>query len=194
MSRGLCVEGEKKNKRQVLVETALRLFNEHGFHGTGIDTIMRVSGVSKTTLYKYFDSKEALILAVLVYRHEQFAKIFDEYVAKSRAEDNSAEGHILAMFDALHEWFNGQSFFGCNFINASAEYGHAESPIRIYSAKHKAWIEEQIEEILGEGSREKAEKIVMLMDGAISAAHVRRDKQAAVKAKQVAEILLRQSI
>lgn len=38
-------------RREHLIDTAMVLFAEHGFHATGIDTILEKAGVSKKTLY-----------------------------------------------------------------------------------------------------------------------------------------------
>ena len=44
---------------------ALELFVEKGFVGTRLDDVAARAGVSKGTLYLYFDSKEALFLAMV---------------------------------------------------------------------------------------------------------------------------------
>jgi AcrR family transcriptional regulator len=48
-----------------LVEAALRCFVAHGFAATRLDEVARCAGVSKGTMYLYFDSKEALFAAVV---------------------------------------------------------------------------------------------------------------------------------
>ncbi len=48
--------------RMHLLDTALRLFNQRGYHATGIDLIIAEGGVAKTTLYRHFETKEDLIL------------------------------------------------------------------------------------------------------------------------------------
>jgi len=41
------------------------IFYRDGIHVTGIDTIIAKSGVAKTTLYRYFPSKDDLVVAYL---------------------------------------------------------------------------------------------------------------------------------
>ncbi|MCP4245656.1 MAG: helix-turn-helix transcriptional regulator, partial [bacterium] len=53
------------SKKDQLVSVALDLFCRHGFHATGIDTIVAEAGVAKMTLYKHFRSKEDLVVAAL---------------------------------------------------------------------------------------------------------------------------------
>ena len=48
-----------------LTAAALELFVEKGFVGTRLDDVAARAGVSKGTLYLYFDSKEALFKAVI---------------------------------------------------------------------------------------------------------------------------------
>nr|WP_200467457.1 TetR/AcrR family transcriptional regulator [Acinetobacter baumannii] len=43
------------------MRTAINLFTTYGFHTTGVDLIVKKSGIPKATLYNYFHSKEGLI-------------------------------------------------------------------------------------------------------------------------------------
>lgn len=52
-------------RRSRYVDTALRLFIEHGYHGVSMDTVVSEAGGSKATLYRYFESKEALFSAIV---------------------------------------------------------------------------------------------------------------------------------
>lgn len=55
----------KADRPQELVAAALSLFVEKGFAATRLDEVAARAGVSKGTLYLYFDSKEALFIAVI---------------------------------------------------------------------------------------------------------------------------------
>jgi AcrR family transcriptional regulator len=46
--------------------TALELFAERGYHGTSIPMILEAAGVSASSLYRLFPSKEALVNAVFL--------------------------------------------------------------------------------------------------------------------------------
>lgn len=50
-------------KREQIIKAALQVFAEHGLHGTPVPPIADKAGVGVGTLYRYFDSKEALINA-----------------------------------------------------------------------------------------------------------------------------------
>ncbi|MEP5232628.1 MAG: TetR/AcrR family transcriptional regulator [Alloalcanivorax sp.] len=51
-------------KRDLIVQAALKVFAEHGLHGTPVPPIATEAEVGVGTLYRYFDNKEALINAV----------------------------------------------------------------------------------------------------------------------------------
>ncbi len=175
-------------RRQHLIDTAHRLFNEHGYHATGIDWILAESGVSKATLYKHFRSKEELILAVLQQRHVYFMTLLEEAVAKAQ---KNGQQPVLVIFDVLDAWFESEGFFGCNFIKASAEYAAAGDAIHEFAAQHKLDTQQLIRRSLGEsGDDTMAAELALLFDGAIVVAHTRGDHGAAKLAKKMAEQLL----
>ena len=57
-------------RRHLIVEAAGRLFGEHGYDGTRLDDVAAAAGVTKPVLYRHFDDKRALYLALLE-RHRQ---------------------------------------------------------------------------------------------------------------------------
>src|SRR2546423_1816435 len=52
---------KSEQTRTLIVETALRLFREHGYDRTTMRAIAREAGVSVGNAYYYFDSKEHLV-------------------------------------------------------------------------------------------------------------------------------------
>ena len=185
-------------RRQHLIEVATDLFSNNGYHNTGVDTITKHSGVSKTTLYKYFDSKEDLILEILERQHNGTVSFIESYITTSREKNPSYldHQHIPAIFDAVKDWMSHKDFTGCNFINASAEYGKPNDPIHQCAAKHKTTLKTLIFDLLNELPAEQAkslaEQIAILVDGAIVVAHVRMDKTTIDSARLTLETLLAQ--
>jgi AcrR family transcriptional regulator len=58
-------ERKKQRTRQLLVDTARRLFSERGFEQVSIAEIARVAEVSPATVFNYFPSKEDLVYSGL---------------------------------------------------------------------------------------------------------------------------------
>jgi AcrR family transcriptional regulator len=55
----------QKSKKEHIIRTALTLFLEHGFKGTSVDLVVKISGVSKPTVYNHFPDKAALMHSVI---------------------------------------------------------------------------------------------------------------------------------
>ncbi len=118
-----------RSKREHLLRVAVDLFNEHGFHATGVDLVMTAAKMSKKTIYSYYRSKDELILAALRYHDGVFRNDF-----MSRVERKSPDpmGRLLAIFDTAEDWFRSPTFYGCFFVNAASEFPEADSPIRFF--------------------------------------------------------------
>lgn len=55
----------RKEKRELILDTALELFAEKGFHTTSVEQIAKKAGISKGLTYNYFESKNAILDAIL---------------------------------------------------------------------------------------------------------------------------------
>lgn len=65
-------------KRRQILEGARRVFFERGFEAASMNDITRAAGVSKGTIYAYFNSKEHLFEALVgLERREQAERLFD---------------------------------------------------------------------------------------------------------------------
>ncbi len=54
----------QRSKKDYIAASALPLFLDNGFKGTSIDMVVKLSGVSKPTVYNHFPDKAALMMAV----------------------------------------------------------------------------------------------------------------------------------
>lgn len=52
-------------KRQQILDVAVRLFADKGFHASSISMIAKEAGISKGLMYNYFESKEALLQEIM---------------------------------------------------------------------------------------------------------------------------------
>src|SRR5689334_18208895 len=64
---GCCdaAEGPRKKASDRIFETALELFYQRGIRAVGVDEIVCQAGVTKPSLYRSFESKDALVAACL---------------------------------------------------------------------------------------------------------------------------------
>ena len=185
----------RPSKRNELVEKALEVFYRNGFHATGMDMLAAETGISKTSMYKHFRTKEDLILATLHLRDEKFCK----WLFRRMEElGTTPRGQLIAMFDALKEWFAKNDFRGCMFIKASAEYQEAADPIHAISADHKRLLFRHLSDLAAKaGALEPdtlARRLLLLKEGAIVMAHMGVTKNPAMDAKATAKILLAEAL
>lgn len=54
----------RSGRRESILDAALELFAERGFHGTAVPLVAERAKVGAGTLYRYFESKEALVNAL----------------------------------------------------------------------------------------------------------------------------------
>lgn len=125
---------EPANTREKLLFTAINLFYEFGFHAVGLDRIIKEVGVTKTTFYNHFESKDDLILAALEERHKWESTAWMETIGDRAGDDPKAQ--LLAVFEVLDIWFNHPRFKGCLFINAASEFPLPTDPVHQKAGEH----------------------------------------------------------
>jgi AcrR family transcriptional regulator len=68
-------------RRELILESAARLFGERGYAGTTLDEIAAESRVTKPILYRHFASKKALYLALLERHRDDLPRFFEQVPA-----------------------------------------------------------------------------------------------------------------
>lgn len=184
------------SRREQLVDTALRLFYQDGFHATGIDRILTEAGVAKMTMYKYFKSKEELILAVLRRRDELFRNWLMREVER-RAQ--TASERLLVLFDVYDDWLHDDaSSHGCMFINATAEFADQENPIHAAAAETKRLVLGYVRGLAAAAGAQApdalATQLVLLLEGATVTAQVMGNRETAREARKAAELLVQAAL
>lgn len=181
--------------RDVLIESAGRLFYDDGITATGVDAVVRAAGVTKPTLYAHFGSKADLVAAVLQRR-------FDDRRAELEAwlEPVPTAGHPLAVLDWLQHFYDDRGDRGCGFLNSAAELTLRDSAARAVVAAEKAWLREVlVRGCVAHGSRQPelvGSQLLLLVDGVAGRAVVGGQaaaRSAAAEARQAADVLLQAS-
>jgi AcrR family transcriptional regulator len=121
--------------RERLVAAAVELFYRHGFGAVGIDRVIAAAGVTKTTFYKHFESKDDLMVAAVRRRDEWESAAWDRAVRKLAGDDPAAQ--FVAMLDVLDVWFNDPDFRGCMFLNTAAEFPNPHDPVHRAAADYR---------------------------------------------------------
>lgn len=83
--------------RQAVLESALAAFARTGYAGTSVQAILRATGLSKPTLYYYFESKAGLFRAILDFAYDECFRLMRDAVATA----DSCEGRLIAVAAAI---------------------------------------------------------------------------------------------
>ncbi len=116
--RGPRWERRKASRPSELLQAALEVFVERGFSSARLDDVASRAGVSKGTLYLYFDNKEELFKAVV--RHS-ILPLIDEFRTSMQASEASS-GELLGQY--LHAWWTR---YGSTHLSGVAKLCVAES-------------------------------------------------------------------
>ncbi|WP_432798125.1 TetR/AcrR family transcriptional regulator [Poriferisphaera sp. WC338] len=178
-------------KREQLVATAAKLFRDEGFRTVGIDRILSESGVAKRTLYAHFRSKDELILAVLRRSDESFRNWLMREV-KNYSDD--PRDRLIGLFDIMHNVAKCETFTGCLFQRASAEFMECNCAARAAILEHKRLVGLYITELCQDAGAQNptalAKQISVLVNGAIMMMTMTGDHDFIIEAKNAAQGLL----
>ncbi|SAK97383.1 TetR family transcriptional regulator [Caballeronia fortuita] len=160
-----------------ILYTAHDLFYRDGIRATGIDRVIAESGVAKKTFYRYFPSKDDLIVAFLDFRHDNWMTWFRDALARHG-------GTLNALVPALAEWFGSENYRGCAFINSVVEVGATLPQAVDISRRHKRDMTAAIRALMPASRTAKADAqaLALAVDGAIVAAQFAASPADALKA------------
>jgi AcrR family transcriptional regulator len=99
-----------EERKAQIYEAALACFGRQGYHRTTMDDIVAESGLSKGSLYWYFDSKKDLFLSLFQEVMGQFAQVWEVIVTN---EEANAREKLLASLALIRIEFEEMvPFFG----------------------------------------------------------------------------------
>jgi AcrR family transcriptional regulator len=124
--------------RNRIVATAASLFHEHGYHATGVAAILREAEVNSGSLYHFFDTKEALLEAVVEHHLQRLGPtIFDP----AQAAHHDPVERIFIVLEHYRRTLLGSAFGrGCPVGRLALEIGDGEPEVRALVERYfTAW-------------------------------------------------------
>jgi AcrR family transcriptional regulator len=182
------VQRHRTAKARIL-EAADDLFYNEGIRAVGIDRVIARAGVAKGSLYYSYKGKGDLVREYLAHRHGMWA---DRITAGIAAHTDPRE-RILAIYDVLGSLFAQPDYRGCAFVNATAEA--APDSVEVQAATvYRAWLHDLFLDLATAAGATHPEQLaaplVVLHDGAVATAQMDKAPDAAVTARQTAELVL----
>jgi AcrR family transcriptional regulator len=157
--------------RDRILATARELFYREGVRGVGVDTVVAQSGVAKTSLYRWFPSKDVLIASVV--EEEAKARWAAWERVAERCADQSPRDRLRSHMSAVLRFVSRTDYRGCPFMNVSAELPDPLHPARLVTLEVTQELRRRVRKLVDaiEGVRDPAEltdQIVLLVDGTLS--------------------------
>jgi AcrR family transcriptional regulator len=168
--------------RQAIVDAADTLFYQRGVAAVSIDAIARRAGVTRRTLYYHFSGKDQLVV--------EHVRLRDRAI-----REQARESSIEEAFGALDRLFCKDDFHGCAITNVMI--GGAATPriVGRMTERHKAemerWFVAQGRALGARRPEDLGRMLMLLYEGALIAARVRRNADTARLACEAAATLLR---
>src|SRR5436309_13326337 len=110
--------------RERILQAARELFYRDGIRAVGVDAIAAAAGTNKMTLYRHFDSKDALVSAYLEQLSAEGEALWDEARA---AHPGDPQAQLRTLLKRVSQFADESSGRGCALANAAvdlAERGH----------------------------------------------------------------------
>jgi AcrR family transcriptional regulator len=153
--------------RDRILDTASTLFYERGVRAVGVDLVVLEAAVAKTSLYRYFPTKDDLIVAFLEREDLDFWAQWDS-VTEQYPDDPASE------LDAHMRWIGERlaraNYRGCPQINVAAEFAEQDHPARQVSQRHMQALRSRLLDVAKRLSaprpKQLAAQLAVLVNGA----------------------------
>jgi AcrR family transcriptional regulator len=159
--------------RQKILDTASDLFFRLGYRAVGVDMIVKEMGMAKMTLYRHFPSKDDLIVAYLKEVDQQVNEWLDSAISPYH---DQPQRQLMAIFEALQELVKSPDCHGCPFLMMATEFPEVDSEGHKFAILHKKSIKTRFENLARQAGclqpDKLADQLLLLMDGALSAARM----------------------
>jgi AcrR family transcriptional regulator len=179
------------NTRDKILMTANDLFYQKGVRAIGVDTIIAQSEVAKTTLYRYFPSKDDLIVAYLENQDWHFWRLFDEVVDRS---PNEPKQQLLAIFSWLDELIAAPDCHGCPFLMIAAEFPEIDYPGHQVAIAHNQKLRDRLTALADLAdialAAELGATLSLLIDGAFAQRRLFKQHDNGVRLAKVARMAI----
>jgi len=167
-----------EDTRERFIKATGELLRRHGYHGTGLNDIIRMSGAPRGSLYHYFPGgKDQLVMEALRAAGEHIADMIRE-ILRNR---NSIRAGIGAVFDALAQEFQASNYSrGCPVAATALAVAADNEEIRaVCVAVYASWTATVQEFLMKAGMAKKpagalARLAVQEYEGALLFARIQR--------------------
>lgn len=127
-----------EERRNQILEAAVTVFAQQGFHESRMDDIARQAGLSKGALYLYYKSKDAIIAALLKYLFAQESKRLQAFVEADNTR--SVRERIVSLthqLTALMKWMSAMRPIAFEFYAVAGRQKEVRLFLRDYYREYR---------------------------------------------------------
>jgi len=148
------------SKKEQIASKLEQAFNSRGFAEPSVAELQKAAGTTLRTLYRYFPSKEAMVIGALDYRHDRYFS----FLAKN--EPPPGKDSIIHLFGRLADWMTVHAPNGCLYLNALTAFP-GNSDVRDATVQYKS----ELIQVMAErsGYEDLAGELFLLHEGASAA-------------------------
>ncbi len=165
--------------RDRIIQAADDSFYRDGFHAVGLDRILKEAGVTKTTFYNHFESKEQLVLETLRMHDRFWRDTFVKLLEENGGDDPREQ--LRSLVEVFRYICELDCFNGCFFINVAVQFPLPHDPAHQAAAEHKVEMDRIIRDLcLRAGAADPvgmAAELAMALEGAYVTQQVMRREE-----------------
>ena len=173
-----------------ILAVAYRLFYRRGYGRVSMDAVAEAAGVTKRTVYQHFESKDALVGALLAGQENDALALIGDWGNGARTESEL----IDEIFVGLDRWAARPRWLGSGYTRLAMELadlpGH---PARVVARRHKRavedWLVSRLRAFDCPRPEARGRELMLLMEGALTLMVIHGDRGYVAAARRAAEHL-----
>ncbi len=132
-------------KINLILDAALKLFSEKGFHNTRLEDIARDAGFSKASLYTYYKDKETIFLRLAIRVFSELIETLHERIDEKKSFSLNLELLLKTIFSTLGDhasiFLTITNFMAINILNKMSLYEEHQEDVTALKALYDDIIE-----------------------------------------------------
>ena len=153
--------------RERILAAASDLFYRQGIRAVGVDAIAEAAGTNKMTLYRHFESKDALV-AEYLRRLAGKSEVF--WAGIQREHPDNPRKQLGSWLEAAGRDANDPQGRGCALANAAVELAEKDHPARRVIEEHKRASHDRLAKLCADAGLNEpemlADELFLLLEGA----------------------------
>jgi AcrR family transcriptional regulator len=181
-----------RDAKALIIEAARKSFYDLGFDQSSVDTIALRAGVTKRAIYYHYADKTALLHAALQAAQDPALLLLQSLVGPAVP---GSEVSLFRLMSGLRKVVSHPSFNGCLFLRSAQAFRDDHAVINSARAHKQAlhqWLQKHVSEIGVLAPEALADQLHLVIDMALSSAHLYPHKELFRRLEQSLELAIAQ--